>query len=288
MALFRPVNRNVHLNVWFSTVAGKPHPSVPISDGGLATEDEQGNPSVVYRASSGRSVPITLMLAPGDLYPVAPLRNIDRAALAGFSPALRFNDGMRRAGLLNHNVGTAERPHSRPEIRLCKLKEGQFGGTRARWKRGRDHDPGKPAHLHDGSLALVPYLRTGTIANSSTIGLIWSGVARFDRLFPEDSMFDYNDLFQWERFITPSIIKIFYWLAIGMSALFGLSGIISGFALMSLHPLAGLLWVIASLIGIGIGVMFARIVSEFILIMFRINEHLGAIRQRGGQMTDEK
>jgi Domain of unknown function (DUF4282) len=100
-------------------------------------------------------------------------------------------------------------------------------------------------------------------------------------------MFDYNDLFQWERFITPSIIKVFYWLAIGMSALFGLSGIISGLALMSLHPLAGLLWIIASLIGIGIGVMFARIVSEFILIMFRINEHLGAIRQRGGQMTDD-
>jgi hypothetical protein len=105
---------------------------------------------------------------------------------------------------------------------------------------------------------------------------------------PEGSMFDYNDLFQWERFITPSIIKVFYWLAIGMSALFGLSGIISGFALMSLHPLAGLLWVIASLIGIGIGVMFARIVSEFILIMFRINEHLGAIRQRGSQMTDDR
>jgi hypothetical protein len=30
-----------------------------------------------------------------------------------------------------------------------------------------------------------------------------------------------------------------------------------------------------------IGVIFARIISEFVLIMFRINEHLGAIRQRG-------
>jgi len=102
-------------------------------------------------------------------------------------------------------------------------------------------------------------------------------------------MFDYNDLFQWERFITPSIIKYFYWFSVGMSVLFGLSGIISGLALMSLHPLAGLLWIIASLIGIGIGVLFARIVSEFILIMFRINEHLGAIRQ-GGQMqtTDDR
>jgi len=50
---------------------------------------------------------------------------------------------------------------------------------------------------------------------------------------------------------------------------------------MSLHPLGGLLWIIGSLIGVVIGVVFARIVAEFVLIMFRINEHLGAIRQRG-------
>jgi hypothetical protein len=94
-------------------------------------------------------------------------------------------------------------------------------------------------------------------------------------------MFDYRDLFQWERFITPSIIKIFYWLVVGISALFGLSGVISGLLYMAHSLLGGLLWIIASLISMLIGVIFARIVSEFILIMFRINEHLGAIRQRG-------
>jgi hypothetical protein len=97
-------------------------------------------------------------------------------------------------------------------------------------------------------------------------------------------MFDLRDLFQWERFITPSIIKLFYWLAVGISALFGLSGIISGLTLMALSPLAGLFWIVASLIGVVIGVIFARIIAEFVLIMFRINEHLGAIRQRGQQM----
>jgi uncharacterized membrane protein len=97
-------------------------------------------------------------------------------------------------------------------------------------------------------------------------------------------MFDFRDLFQWERFITPSIIKIFYWLAVGIAVLFCLSGIVSGLTLMALSPLAGLFWIIGSLIGMVISVIFARIVSEFVLIMFRINEHLGAIRQRGGQM----
>jgi len=95
-------------------------------------------------------------------------------------------------------------------------------------------------------------------------------------------MLDYRDLFQWERFITPSIIKIFYWLAVGISVLFGLSGVITGFTLMAVHPLGGIFWIIASLIGILIGVIFARIVAEFVLITFRINEHLSAIRNRGG------
>jgi hypothetical protein len=94
-------------------------------------------------------------------------------------------------------------------------------------------------------------------------------------------MLDYRDLFQWERFITPSIIKIFYWLAIGISVLFGLSGIITGFTLMAVHPLGGIFWIVASMIGILIGVIFARIVAEFVLILFRINEHLSAIRNRG-------
>jgi uncharacterized protein DUF4282 len=97
----------------------------------------------------------------------------------------------------------------------------------------------------------------------------------------EDPMFDIRDLFQWERFITPSIIKIFYWLAVGIAVLFCLSGVISGLTLMALSPLGGVLWVLASLIGMAISVLFARIISEFVLIMFRINEHLGAIRQQG-------
>jgi hypothetical protein len=94
-------------------------------------------------------------------------------------------------------------------------------------------------------------------------------------------MFSFNDLFQWERFITPSIIKIFYWLAVGITVLFGLSGILSALGTMTVSPAFGIVMLIASLLGIVIGVVFARIAAEFILIVFRINEHLGAIRNRG-------
>lgn len=95
-------------------------------------------------------------------------------------------------------------------------------------------------------------------------------------------MFELRDLFQWERFITPSIIKIFYWLMVAVSVLIGVAGILSGLAAMFVSPFGGLVSVIGSLIGMLIGIIFARIIAEYVLIMFRINEHLGAIRNRGG------
>jgi hypothetical protein len=96
------------------------------------------------------------------------------------------------------------------------------------------------------------------------------------------AMFYFTDLFQWERFITPSIIKVFYWLAVVMIILFGISGIASAIGAMSVSFLPGFLMLVASVFSIVIGVIFARIAAEFILIVFRINEHLGAIRSRGG------
>ena len=97
-------------------------------------------------------------------------------------------------------------------------------------------------------------------------------------------MFDLGELFQWERFITPAIIKVFYWLAVIIAVLFGASNIFAGLTLMFLNPLNGLFMVVASLFGVVISILFARIVSEFVLITFRINEHLGAIRDQGGGM----
>ena len=94
-------------------------------------------------------------------------------------------------------------------------------------------------------------------------------------------MFELRDLFQWERFITPSIIKLFYWLAVGIAVLFGLSGIASGVSLLVVSPVGGFITVLASILGALVGIIFARISAEFILIVFRINEHLGAIRDQG-------
>lgn len=95
-------------------------------------------------------------------------------------------------------------------------------------------------------------------------------------------MFNFRDLFQWDRFITPAIIKPFYWLVIAVTVLFGISGVFSGLAAMAISPFGGFILVLSSLASILVGIVFTRIVSEFILIVFRINEHLGAIREQQG------
>ncbi|HVY58737.1 MAG TPA: DUF4282 domain-containing protein [Xanthobacteraceae bacterium] len=94
-------------------------------------------------------------------------------------------------------------------------------------------------------------------------------------------MFDFRDLFQWERFITPSIIKLFYILAVIIVVLYGLAGMVSSLVTMAVNPLAGLVAILGSLLGAVFGIFLARIMAEFVLIVFRINEHLGAIRNRG-------
>jgi len=88
-------------------------------------------------------------------------------------------------------------------------------------------------------------------------------------------MFEFRDLFQWDRFITPTIIKTFYWLVIALIGLFGISGIFSSLAAMAISLL------LSSIAGVIVGMIFSRIAAEFILIVFRINEHLGAIRDQG-------
>jgi predicted membrane metal-binding protein len=95
-------------------------------------------------------------------------------------------------------------------------------------------------------------------------------------------MLNFQDLFQWDRFITPTIVKTFYVLVVALIILFGISGIFSGLAMMAVSPFGGFLVVLYSIASVVVGIIFSRIITELILIVFRINEHLGAIRDQGG------
>jgi hypothetical protein len=98
-----------------------------------------------------------------------------------------------------------------------------------------------------------------------------------------EEMFPVDDFLQWDRFVTPSIIKPFYVLAVVVVVLFGLAGMISALGTMVINPITGLLMLIAGFAAMLAGIVFARIAAELVLIIFRINEHLGAIRNREGR-----
>ena len=94
-------------------------------------------------------------------------------------------------------------------------------------------------------------------------------------------MFGLGDLFQWERFVTPTVIKVFYWLAVVISVLLGFAGAVNSLTTMAFNPFVGMILLITSVLGACMGIIFARIIAEFVLIVFRINENLGAIRNQG-------
>jgi hypothetical protein len=93
-------------------------------------------------------------------------------------------------------------------------------------------------------------------------------------------MFGVRDLFQWERFITPSIIRVFYTLVVLVAVMLGIAGIISGFQLMQVSPFGGIGLAFVSVTGTLATIFGARIACEFVLIMFRMNDHLGVLRNR--------
>src|ERR1700751_1250474 len=101
-------------------------------------------------------------------------------------------------------------------------------------------------------------------------------------------MFGLSDIFQWERFVTPTVIKFFYWLAVVISVLLGFAGVVSSLTTMAYNPFVGLIFLIASVLGTGMGIVISRIGAQFVLIVFRINEHLGAIRNRGQMWRAER
>ncbi len=69
-----------------------------------------------------------------------------------------------------------------------------------------------------------------------------------------------------------------------IAVLLGLAGAVSSLATMAFNPFVGMISLIASLLGACMGVILARIVAECVLIVFRINEHLGAIRNRNSEI----
>ncbi len=89
-----------------------------------------------------------------------------------------------------------------------------------------------------------------------------------------------RDFLTFDRYLTPSIIRVFYLLQVVLIALFGLINIFAAFVAMAYSLLTGIAWLLCALIGTAAGIITARIVTEIVMILFQNNEHLAALRGR--------
>jgi hypothetical protein len=104
-------------------------------------------------------------------------------------------------------------------------------------------------------------------------------------------MFGLGDLFQWERFVTPTVIKVFYWLAVVISLLLGFAGGVSALTTMAFNPFIGMIFLILSVLGAFMGVIMARIISELstsISARSEIRAGSGVSNQMPILMTDRR
>ncbi|MBV7433719.1 DUF4282 domain-containing protein [Cardiobacteriaceae bacterium TAE3-ERU3] len=88
-----------------------------------------------------------------------------------------------------------------------------------------------------------------------------------------------KSLFTFDKFITPRAIVVLYWLIIIFSVLGGIGLMFSGMGSRygGGFTFAGFL---SGLFSIILGIIMARVWCELIMIFFRINENLEAIRDK--------
>src|SRR5262245_6540248 len=91
-------------------------------------------------------------------------------------------------------------------------------------------------------------------------------------------MSDLRDLFQWYHFISPKLVRPFFWVASFVAAIIVLTGLAGSAVLLGDYPLvAGVLFIASTTVACFL-VMAARLVVEVVLISFRTSLDLSEMR----------
>jgi len=86
--------------------------------------------------------------------------------------------------------------------------------------------------------------------------------------------FEFKDCFDFEKMLTPVIIKVIYWLLMALAILGGLIQIIVGLASRRGSGAD----VLAGLSALILGPVFIRIFCELLIVVFSINGHLADMK----------
>lgn len=81
-----------------------------------------------------------------------------------------------------------------------------------------------------------------------------------------------------DKMIAPTVIKVAYWIGLGLIALGTLVSFLGSFAVMGYSAAAGLGQMVLSLVGFAVGILFWRIIMEIYMVFFSIHDRLTEIR----------
>ncbi len=93
-----------------------------------------------------------------------------------------------------------------------------------------------------------------------------------------DSKFAIGDLFQFEKMVAPTVLKIVYWLGLAGIVIYLLIALAGAFAMLDYSPSTALGVIVGSLIGAVFGALLWRIMIEVYMVLFAINQKLGEVR----------
>ncbi|GAA0589953.1 DUF4282 domain-containing protein [Paenochrobactrum glaciei] len=85
-----------------------------------------------------------------------------------------------------------------------------------------------------------------------------------------------QDMTSFDKFLTPTLIKVVYWIGNAGIALISLMMILSAFSYMG----RGVVQVLGAIVFFVVGLIFWRVMCEGIMLSFRIYDRLTEIRDR--------
>jgi len=91
----------------------------------------------------------------------------------------------------------------------------------------------------------------------------------------------FSQLISFDKMITPTIIKILFWVGVGVSGLFAIISIFSGLGVMfTENGFLGFITIIMGFVIFAVGTLFSRIYCELLIVVFKMQEVLVSINQK--------
>ena len=95
-----------------------------------------------------------------------------------------------------------------------------------------------------------------------------------------DGKFEISSLFNFDKLVAPTVLKIVYWIGLVGIAVWFLVAVVAAIGLMGYSVGSGLGGILLAFAGLIFGTLLWRVMIEIYTVIFGIHERLGEIRDR--------